>query len=116
MRRLKSLEAAYAAAPWNGQAIYGLAMFYYNTGMLPQAEAYLTEFLRLSPHRSVALNLLASIQITQDRLDEAEANLKQALRLEPDVKAIKENLDLVQHQRQRQRQRQQSYAVPPPSK
>jgi predicted Zn-dependent protease len=72
--------------------LYGLAVHYYRAKQISLAEKYLDDFLRVSPHRSIALDLMATIQTGQGRLEEAEQLLQKALRLEPDATILKENL------------------------
>lgn len=86
-------ETAFDWSPTNVQAIYGLAMLYADHGLPAQAETKLREFLELSPHHSVGLNLLAKLQADSGKLDEAESTLLEALQLEPDATAVKENLN-----------------------
>jgi hypothetical protein len=107
-RQTKDLKAARDIAPWNVETAYALAMFNYRAGKMQQAEQYLQDYMKLSPHRSVVLNMLASIQVRQGRLDEAEANLEKALSLEPDAKGVKQNLDELRYQRQKRQEKKSS--------
>lgn len=91
-RHLRDWKSAVMWDPWNDNALYGLAMHYYGAKQISLSEKYLADFLRISPHRSVALDLMATIRIGQGRLDEAEQLLKKALQLEPDAAILKENL------------------------
>lgn len=109
-RQIKDLKAARDIAPWHVETSYALALFHYKAGKMQQAEQYLRDYMKLSPHRSVVLNMLASIQVSQGRFDEAEANLEQALQLEPDAEAVKKNLDELRYQRQK---RQEKNTLPP---
>ncbi|RQW83754.1 MAG: hypothetical protein EHM62_01545, partial [Methylococcus sp.] len=109
-RQIKHLKAARDIAPWNVETAYALAMFHYRAGKMQQAEQYLRDYMKLSPHRSVVYNMLASIQVRQGQLDEAESNLEKALSLEPDAKGIKQNLDELRYQRQKQ---QEKNTLPP---
>jgi hypothetical protein len=109
-RQIKDLRAARDMAPWNVETAYALAMFYYRAGKMQQAEQYIRDYMKLSPHRSIVLNMLASIQASQGRFDEAESNLEKALSLEPDAKGIQKNLDDLRYQRQK---RQEKNALPP---
>ena len=91
-RRLHDWKTAVKWDPWNDNALYGLAVQYYGAKQISLAEKHLDDFLRISPHRSVALDLMATIRTGQGRLEEAEQLLQKALRLEPDAKILKENL------------------------
>lgn len=88
-------EAAKDWSPTNPRAAYGLAMAYYNTDQLTDAEEYLREFLRLAPNHSPGLNLLASLYARLGRFDEAEATFAKALSLEPDATTVRENLEKI---------------------
>lgn len=90
---LSSWETALSWSPGNVLALYGLGVTHLNLGQAQQAETYLQQFLALSPHHSAGLNLLANLQAGSGRLDEAEKNLLEALRLEPDATTIRENLE-----------------------
>ena len=109
-RQIKQLKAARDIAPWNVETAYAMAMFHYRAGKMQEAEQYLRDYMKLSPHRSVVYNMLASIQVSQGRFDEAESSLEKALSLEPDAKGIQQNLDDLRYQRQK---RQEKNTLPP---
>lgn len=90
-------ESARNWSPTNVQAVYGLATFHYHQGHLYRAESYLRHFLRLAPHHSAGLNLLANIQAKTGRLDDAETTLVKALSLEPDAVTVRENLKAIRN-------------------
>lgn len=86
-------------SPTNGEALYGLANAALSQKHYASAEGYLKAFLKLAPHHTPGLNLLANIQMQDKRYDEAEKTLEQAIALEPDAAMLRENLETLRKNR-----------------
>ncbi len=87
-------------SPTNGEALYGLANAALGQKHYASAEGYLKAFLKLAPHHTPGLNLMANIQMQDKRYDEAEKTLERAIALEPDAAMLKENLETLRKSRQ----------------
>lgn len=85
--------------PSNPNALYGLANAAFGQGHFSSAEGYLNAFLNLAPYHTPGLNLLANLQMKENRYDEAERTLERALQIEPDAQALRDNLDTLRKNR-----------------
>lgn len=100
-RQLMAWKTAVNWDPLNDKALFGLASLYFSSRQPDKAETYLADYLKISPHRSTALNMLATIRIEQKKLDEAAELLKRALELEPDAQSVRGNLGVVRQMKEK---------------
>lgn len=89
-------ESAAAWSPTNLQALFGLANTQLVQGQSTKAKKTLQRILEVAPFHSATLNLLASLEAREGRLNEAAALLRRAVSLEPDATTLKENLELIE--------------------
>ncbi len=91
LRTTRGPEAALAAVEnfaqknwWHYGAAIALGKLYFEKGDLPRAEAALRHASRLDVHDAKALDLLAAIKLNENRVAEACATQRRAVRRQPD--------------------------------
>jgi len=82
--------------PDEPNANFAVGMSYYAEEQFAKAEEYLKRVLKKSPNEAAVFNNIALICLKTGRLEEAEANAVQALRLKPDVVEIKDTMRQVE--------------------
>ena len=77
------------------EGYYQLALQEYSKGSKSKAAAYYKKTLAINPSNSDALTNFGALLGNQGKLNEAEAQFRMALELDPDNQVAKKNLELV---------------------
>ena len=84
-----------AADPHDVSANFVVAMNYFSKGQYGRAEIYFKKCLERRPNDPAILNNLAVAQLRQDKIDDAEANVRKSLAAFPDAQEAKRTLNTI---------------------
>lgn len=98
---IETYQAALKKDPQNDMIKKDLAIFYFETKMIPQAQALLQDVLRTHPRDEVAMYYLARIAQEQHRTDEALALFERVHGLNPSFAEVYHSLGTLYGEKQR---------------
>lgn len=89
-------ESATSLSPTNIQALFGLANAQLAQGDSKKARETLHRLLHVAPFHTASLNILATLEAQEGRLEEASEFLRKAIALEPDAVILRQNLKVIE--------------------
>jgi tetratricopeptide (TPR) repeat protein len=93
--RIDKMKAALQANPKDTTALFGLGQMYEMAAKFPEAEDYYRRYLEVSPGNAEVRMALAGVYFNQQKLDNAEAEMQEAVRRRPNYDFAHYNLGVI---------------------